>query len=317
MSRRARRRAYWAAVAATLAVGIAGSAVAGAAYVRERDPAAVVREYFDAIADGRAADALALGDIPDGERGYLTAEVLRAQLDAGRVQRVRIGEVDRRGDRAVVAVAYRLSARDGSEATVSDEVPVRRHGVGWLLERAAVVVPAMAADAASRVALAGAPLPSEPILLLPGALPLTTNAPALAFDLGASAVTFAGEAPSATPVLAPTAQAEIGFALDSALTACLRDNAAMADCPLEVPDARLVPGSLDGLATTPPSAGARVTLQTDPAGVVRVRGTFVMSATWTELDFDNIASKQSGQVTVRYGATVTLVDPMVVQWDPR
>lgn len=314
MSRRSRRGWYWAAVATAIAVAVAGTVVAATSYVHESNPRTVVAAYFDALAAGRAADALALGDIPDGDRSYLTDDVLKAQLDVGQISGLTTGDVQRQGSRAVVAVHYRLDAANLDPTDVTDTVPLHRHGAGWLLERSAVVVPPIAANAQTRVALAGTALPTQPILLLPGALPVQTNAAELGFDRSATVVTFDGAAPGVSPVITDAGQAAIGAALDAAVATCLANTSSMPNCPLYVTGARVVPGTLTGTVTTPPSARSTLRLAEDPGGAVTARGTFVVDASWRQLDFDNIARATAGSLTLSYSATVFLVDPIVVQW---
>lgn len=316
MTRRS-RRGYWAAVAAAIALGVVGTAVAATAYAHDRNPRTVVHAYFAALADGRAADALALGDVPEGNRSYLTADVLRAQLDVGRIGSLMIRDVRQRGSRVVVAVHYQLRAAGSDPVDVMDSVPLRRHGTGWLLERTAVTVSPLTAKAQSRFALAGAPVPTESILLLPGALPLQTNASGLGFDRSAAVVTFAGAAPAVSPMITDAGQTAIAAALDSAVSTCLANSLSMPDCPLYVLGARVVPGSIGGTATTPPSAAKpSIRLADDPLGSVAARGTFTVDAHWRQLDFNNIARDGSGPLTLSYSATVYLVDPMVVKWQP-
>jgi hypothetical protein len=303
-------------VAATTALGVLSLSVALTAYVRERDPRTVVEQYFAALAAGRAADALALGGIPAGDRSFLTDQVLRAQLDAGQIGGLAIRRVQRpAGGGAVVDVRYQLSVAGADPIEVQDSVPLRRHGLGWMLAASAATVPQLAPSAQLRVALAGAPLPRGPILLLPGALPLGTNADGLAFDRSAAVVTFSGDPAQVVPVITPAGDEAIGAALDAAIARCLADDASMPNCPVAVPGQRVVPGSFSGTATTLPSAaGPDLEVADDPAGSVAARGTFVVDGRWRALNFDNIAAAASGSVTMAYGATVYLVEPIVVVW---
>lgn len=314
MNRRS-RRAYWAAVAAAIVIGVIGATVAVTVYVHERNPRTVVQEYFDALAEGRAADALALGHIPEGDRRYLTDEVLRTQLDNGGITGLTIRGVEEHGSTAAVAVRYQLTLAGEDPIDIGDSIPLHRHGAGWLLERTAVAVPPIAANAETRFALAGTALPAEPILLLPGALPVQTNAAGLGFDRSAAVVTFAGAAPAVAPVLTADGAAAIGAALDAAVAACLADATSMPNCPLYVLGARVVPRTLTGEVTAPPSAGPpNLRLADDPNGSVIARGSFTIDATWRQLDFNNIARNASGPLALSYSATVYLVDPIVVQW---
>jgi hypothetical protein len=330
LSRRSRRW-YWTSVAALAVVAVAGATVAVLSILDVRRPDSVVRQYFADLRAGRAAEALALGPVPDGDRRFLTPAVLGLQATAGRIEDLRIGAVARHGDRATVTVSYRLSsagpepARGGSPSTVSDTVPVHRDGLGWALDASAVIVGPLYASARDRIALAGIAIPTAPVLMFPGSLPASTNSAELAIDRGAAVVRFDGAAPRLTPLLTSAGESAVLAAIDAALQACLEPADASstaptggrADCPLDVPDQRYVPQSMTGTVSSPPSAGATsIDVATDPAGSVAVQGGFSVDAAWQQLDFDNIAQPESGSLTLTFAASVALVEPLVVTWTP-
>lgn len=314
MSRRSRRW-YWAGVIGALALTASGAGAAVAGVTEAGRVESAVETYFDALADGRAADALALGDLPDGDRSYLTAAVLRVQNEVGRIADLRIGRVSRGGGQATVDITYRLGGT-GDSPDLHDTVALHKKGLRWRLSATAARVSMTAPDAASRIALAGTALPDAPVLVFPGALPAQTNTQLLGVDRDLAIARFTASEPvTLRAVISETGRSKVAAALDAALAACLQEANDDPSCPTAVDGVRFVPGSMSGTLTEPPSAaGALYGVTPDPSGRIVVSGTFRAQATWQELDFNNIAQDHSAEVTLRYTATVPADEPVQILW---
>jgi hypothetical protein len=329
--RRASRRWFWAGVVGALALTAAGAGAAVAGILRVGQVETAIEEYFAAVTEGRAADALALGDIPDGDRSYLTREVLALQNEIARIEDLRIGAISRTDTHATAEITYRLSS-GGAGVDVEDSVTLDKDGWRWRLSATAASVAVTAPDAASRIALAGTALPEEPVLLFPGAVPARTNAPVLDVDRTLAVARFAAQAPvTLQAVVSEGGAASVSAAVDAAVADCLgigggesgedtgdtRDDRAEYDpsCPTTVQGVRFVPGSMSGTLTVPPSAAApSLAVLPDSSGRVVVAGTFQVAAQWQELNFYNLAEDRSGDLTLRYSATVTIDEPLHVLW---
>ena len=298
-----------------MALTAAGAGVAAAGIRQAGRVESTVEAYFDAVADGRAADALSLGALPEGDRSYLTADVLLAQRDIARISQVEIGTVTRSGAAAEAVVTYRLDLQDGP-ITVQDSVRLDRSGWRWTMAAVAAPVSLTAAVAATRISLAGTALPSSPVLMFPGSVPLQTNSDLLGIDRRTAVVRFAASEPIAVAVAVPAAaQATLAAALDAAVTSCLDPGNQDPSCPTTVQGVRFIPGSMTGTATVPPSAaGVTYAVLPDAAGRISVSGTFQAQAQWQQLDFNNLADPQSGELTLRYQATIPALDPVQVLW---
>ena len=312
---RASRRWFWSGVVVALALTAAGGGAAVAGIVQAGRVESTVEDYFAAVADGRAADALALGAIPDGDRSYLTQEVLDAQRDVGRISGVDIGTVTRSGTGAAVDVSYRLAA-GGSTFDVLDTVHLDKHGWRWRMSEVAAPVSITADTAASRIALAGTALPTAPVLMFPGSLPVQTNSELLGVFREDTVVRFAAPGPVDVVVAVSTAgQAAVAAALDAAVTACLDQSVDDPSCPTTVQGVRFVPGSMTGTLAQPPSvAGVTYGILPDAAGRILVSGTFQAQAQWKQLNFNNLAEVKSDLLTLSYKATIPAADPIRVQW---
>jgi hypothetical protein len=296
-------------------VTVAGAAIAATGIVLAARPDSPVREYLADLNSGDAAAALGLGSVPTGDRRFLTAAVLADQRAAGRIEDVQIVSVQRHGGSAVVSVRYQLVGTS-TRTAVQDDVPVRKDGLRWRLAATAVLVTPSASQAASRIAVAGAVVPTQPYLMFPGALPAQTNSALLSVDRARAVIRFATDVPQYVPLVIPDAgRAAISAALDAGIAACLGDQSADA-CGMSVRGVRYVPGSLGGTMSAPPSAGPPVlTIGTEPGGVIFVTGTFGLAATWRQLDFNNIEQHESGVLTMTYSATLVADTPVAIQWE--
>lgn len=312
---RASRRWFWSGVVVALAVTAVGTGAAVAGMMQAGRVETTVEDYFSAVAQGRAAEALAFGVIPDGDRRYLTQQVLDAQRAVARISQVDIGTVTRSGSDAAVDVSYRLSA-NGSSFAVLDTVRLVKDGWRWRMAAVATSV-LVAVDAAStRVSLAGTVLPSAAILLFPGSLPLQTNSDLLGIDRQETVARFAASGPIEVAVsVSPAGQAAVAAALDAAVTSCLAPDNEDPTCPTTVPGVRFVPGSMTGTLTQAPSlAGVTYGVLPDAAGRITASGTFQAQAQWKQLNFNNLADAQVGDLTLSYQATIPVLDPIRVQW---
>ena len=311
------RRWYWSGVVAALAITAAGIGAAAAGVVRSGRVESTVERYFDAVADGRAADALALGAIPAGNRAYLTQEVLAAQREVGRIADLDVGAVTRTDAEASVEVSYTL-VTDAGDVAVSDTVQLERDGWNWRMRAVAVPVRLEAPDAALRLALAGTALPTDAVLMFPGSLPLSTNSALLAVERSTTVARFAQTEAIAVGVVVPEAgQQAAAAALDAAVVACLAPGGAQADptCPTTVPGVRFVPGSMTGTLTQPPSAAELSYIVTpDADGRIAVRGSIGVQAQWRQLNFNNLSEPHSGELTLTLNATIPAVEPLIVLW---
>jgi hypothetical protein len=308
------RRWFWAGVAASLMITAAGAAIAATGLVLAARPDAPVRDYLADVRSGDAAAALALGSVPTGDRRFLTAAVLADQSAAGRIEDLQIASIQRQGESAVVSIRYQLVG-PSTRTAVQDDIPVRKHGLRWRLAASAVLVTPSDSQAASRIAVAGASVPTQPYLMFPGALPAQTNSALLSVDRARAVIRFATDVPQYVPLVIPDeGRAAISAALDAAMVACLGDQGTDA-CGLSVRGVRYVPGSLAGTVSALPSAGPPVlTIGTEPGGVILVTGTFGLAATWRQLDFNNIEQDESGPLTLTYSAKLSADTPVAIQW---
>lgn len=298
-----------------LGVTAAGAGTAVAGIMQAGRVETTVEDYFAAVADGRAADALALGAIPDGDRSYLTQDVLDAQRDIGRISGVDVGTVTRSGSAASVVVSYRVSTGAAS-FDVRDTVHLDKHGWRWRMAAVAAPVSVTADTAADRVALAGTALPVKPVLMFPGSLPLETNSGLLSVFREQTVARFAASGPVDVVIgVSADGQTAIAAALDAAVAACLAPANADPTCPTTVQGVRFVPGSMTGSPTQPPSvAGVTYGVLPDASGRILASGNFQAQVQWKQLNFNNVAETKTDALTLSYKATVPAVDPIRVLW---
>lgn len=290
------------AVAAILFVG--GAVFAVVDYESEAGPAHVVASYFHAVADGDAEAALGYGDVPAGDRSYLTADVLRAQLANGSIHAIQTSRAA--GGR--VDVSYQLGGR-----TIDDVVGVVKRDGRWRLAASAVRTSVSLADAEQRAEFAGAAVPTDQPLLFPGALPIRFDTPSLELAPGA-VVAFSGSTTTSLPVAVSAAgQNAVEAATKAALTACVASATPAALCPVPVATGiRAVPASLHGTIVGTPTI--RATVAPEATGKLSISGSMTVDGTYQTLDYQNQPSVKTGSVTVTFTAWDYATDPTKIVW---
>ena len=269
-------------------------------------PDHVVRSYFAALARGDARAALGYGDVPQGDRSFLTSEVLRAQQTAGSMSALRVAPMSQ----GAVPVTYTIGS-----AHVTDLVPVLKRDGQWRLSASAVPTSISLADAQQRATIAGAAVPTDEPLLFPGALPIRFDAAVLTVTPGSAVVRFAG---SSTGSVAPTVSAagtrSITSAMSMLLSTCLTASPPAPDCP--VPSGtglRAVPQSLHGTLAGAPTVTISVAPQAD--GKLAITGVAHVDGSYQSLDYQNKATTTTGAVDVAFTAHSYATDPLKIVLD--
>ena len=306
-----RRGVYWVGVFAGAALFAGGVTVATLGYAKTAGPAGAVRGYFDALAGGDAPRALAYGQRPDGPTTYLTSDVLREQLRIAALHDVHIGATQQHGSTASVQVRYSL-AFPGTNVPVAAAVPVHKDGGTWRLDRVAIRVELHPGPASQRQAILGSRIPRDPILLFPGALPISVDTPYLRLDPSTDSVDF--NSLSAIDIrLDVTDAARSTFAREVAqrVRQCVTSSRSAA-CPL--PDERYVPGSIRGT----PMGGVRATdVGLDPwsaVGRLLFSGRMTINGSYRRLNFHNVQIAGHGTVYLDIHASAWAVAPLRLHW---
>lgn len=301
------------ALVAVLAL-VGGIAFAVTALTKVTSPRSTVADYFAALRRADAPGALSLGPRLSGDTRLLTSAVLREQQQLGPISGVRVGDTTENGSRATVAVSY--SVGGVAPTTRNETVVLHRKGNGWELDRSSSLVRVHLRNAAHRTTLAGSAVPSTPVHVFPGVLPLRFDTAALQLDPKAPTITLSADADlNVAVVLSAAGRRALAAQLDSAVAACLRKPA---PCLLEATATRTVPGSLRGTVSAPPSADPpQLVLSTDADGLVRASGTFKADAQWTVLDFENQPEQRHGTVSVDYRARLFVSEPGTIVWQQR
>ncbi|MDP9094085.1 MAG: hypothetical protein M3N95_14435 [Actinomycetota bacterium] len=310
---RRHRGLFWSAVALCLAALVAGSVVAYTAYVATSGPDGAVREYFAALQHGNAAAALGFGDVPAGDHALLTRDVLREQQKIAPIQAVRVAVASRASDRATVSVHYQLGFANGQQE-ITDTATVLRRGRSWRLAASAVAVQLHLLQASDRASIIGGPVPADPVLMFPGAIPIRFDSAYLQLSRATSSVPLTGPALTDVAVdITPQGRQAALTALAAALRPCLV-GAPSADPRCPMPSQRAVPDSLHGTLVGGLGAGTSVTVGADASGVLDISATPRVRGSYQLLDFNNIAVTQSGTVSVPVRASAYAVAPLRVQW---
>jgi hypothetical protein len=295
---RARHRgvAWLAAVIALFAL-VGGGYLAVASYLSSAEPGDVAMAYFNSLARGDAARALSYGPVPAGDRRYLSAEVLKAQLAAGAIsapQVISIAKTPGHPDSSTVNLSYRLTTPDGASRTVTDVVPMIRKDRHWWLAASAVTTRVGLQQATQRATFAGTALPDQAVLLFPGALPITFDTPNLELSGIESTVQFNVSDNSrvgveASPAGITAARSSVG----TALAACLGASSTDVFCPAPgngSSTVRAVPGSLRGTLAPKATDGLTVTVPNDAHGLFVVAGTVTVNGKYLALSYTNVAT---------------------------
>lgn len=310
---RRHRGAFWAAVLlALLALG-GGTAVAYQAYQSTSGPDGAARGYLAALADSDAAAALAFGNLPAGPHTLLTDAVLREQQRLAPIHRVQVVSVDEAGDRAEVAVRYRLEFAAGAQV-VNDTIAVHKAGRAWRLDRTAVATDLHLDQAAHRATVIGAAVPDGTVLAFPGAVPISFDTPYLQLAAQTASVSFARpNAGQARVEVTDAGRKAVAAALEKALRACLAaGRSADPRCPL--PSSRFVPGSLDGRITGSVPESMNLGVDESGSGAIDITGSVPFTGSYRELTFDNVAVRKQGTVQLPLTSAAFPVSPVVIRW---
>ncbi len=307
---RSGRSLLLAAVGCLLAALVCGLLTA-AQYRTDRSPQTVVRHYFAALAAGDAAAALGYGQAPP-RGGYLTDSVLHQQLALARITDLSVQRTELTGTRGTVSVSYRLRFAAGGDQRLTDSVPVVRHGSSWRLDRVAVMTElTVTTPGADRVTLAGGRLPTKPVLVFPGALPLATDYPAVRVaDQPVVGLSSDQQSTELTVVLTGAARASLQRSLGTALARCLAGTAKQPGCP-QAGDSRPVPGSLRGTALP---LRQPLDMYLGVGGAVHLSGTVPVHGSWQDWDFNNQPVRHTGDTDVTVDAIASVADLNTVYW---
>ncbi|HEU5267126.1 MAG TPA: hypothetical protein VFU35_10525 [Jatrophihabitans sp.] len=304
-----RRATWWCGVLVAVALVALGGVAAYRGYARSGGPDAAVRGYFAALARADAPGALAYAATPTGPHTLLTSTVLREQQRQAPITSFRITRSARVGAGTRVVVHYVL-AFAGRPRDVVDTVTVRERDGDWRVDPAAITTRLRIGQAADRATLLGAPVPTEPVLLFPGALPIRFDTPNLQVTAEHDHVTFASAATTdVTVALSATGRAAVQSGVRSALGACLAGRGPVT-CPL--PGDRYVPGSLRG--AVPSNAKLSISLGTEGSGVVDVAGNVALTAAYRRLTFENRAVAGHGRIQLPLRAQLYVTRPNTVVW---
>jgi hypothetical protein len=289
----------------------AGITLAVEGYAATGGPDGAVRGYFAAISASDAAGALAYGDLPAGSRSLLTDDVLREQQTNAHLRDLRIGTTGQQGDRAEVDVTYTL-AFPWTNIAVAAAVHLHERGDTWRLDEAAIPVTLNSFAARERMSILGTELPTERLLLFPGALPISLDTPYLRLNAYFDNVTFG--APDTLNVrLDLTDQARTAFerATLAAVRRCVT-GAADPACPL--PDERYVPGSIHGRI----DGGLRATDASlddlDVAGLLRLKAHVLVVGSYRRLTFHNVQVSGHGRLDLDVEVAAYAVPPLRLRW---
>jgi hypothetical protein len=301
-----RRLGYWLAVLVALALLVAGGVVALTGYFSQPGPDAVVRSYFAALAGGDAKTALGYGDLPEGDRSYLTAEVLRTQWAVATIRSLRTAP--EAGGR--VNITYSLGGQH-----FADSVPVIKKDGRWRLVAVAVRTSVSLSAAGERATFAGTAIPTGQPLLFPGALPIRFDSPNLSLPVTEGVVRFtAGPSSALTVNVSRSGQKIISAEMIKAIRTCVTSPTPAALCP--VPSGtgvRAVPASLRGTVVGTPAVAASVAPQAD--GKLLITGTAKVDGSYQSLDYQNQASAAKGQFDVTFKAHCYASSPGDFVWD--
>jgi hypothetical protein len=312
MVRAGRRRSlYWLVVLLAVALTAGGAVIAYLGYAATAGPDGAVRGYFAALARSDAPAALAFGDTPDGPRTLLTTTVLREQQRIAALRDLSIVATHQHRATATVDVEYTL-AFSRQDVPVKVRVPVHQISGEWRLDATAVRTELDTSGGSQRQSLLGAPVPTGPILLFPGALPIRVDTPYLQLDPFQDRVSF--DTLTVTGVyleVTDAARTAMRAAVQAKLLACLTRPRQYA-CPL--PGERYVPGSIHGRI----KGGMRTTrVQFDlsnPAGRIDFDATVTITGSYRRLNFHNREVAGHGDFSLDVSATAFAVAPLTTTW---
>lgn len=307
-----RRLLFWGTLVLALGALGTGVAVAYEGYRGTTTPTGVVRAFFTALERDDARAALGYSVLPDGDRRLLTDDTLSRQQADAPISDVRVGPARTQAGRGTVAVSYRLDAPAGVRR-IQDVVPVTRTGAGWRVARPAASVSGGENDGGQYARLAGYAVGQRPVLVFPGALPVSYVTPYLALDPDSSVARLKDQAGlTLNTVPSPAGRSALTSGLISLTGRCL--TAATPDPLCPVLSEVMVPGSLRG--GTVGSDVDNLQLSFDANGAVHVSGSVHLTNTsYRELNPDNQPVLHRGDIDVVVYAAGYPLAPLHLQWE--
>ena len=310
--RRQRRGAFWAAVVVAVLAVAGGGAVAASGSMANSDPSSVVRAYFTALVHADAPAALALGPVPSGSRTLLSSAALRAQQQTAPIRDVTVVPATTRGPSASVRVRYHLAFASGDVA-VASTIALRRHGGVWQLDRSALVTTPALSSSSQRATLLGGTVPTQPVPMFPGAVPIEFDSPYLQVLPATDSLAFGATDAQLEVAITAAGRRAMTAAVLGALRACLTGFAAAASATCPEPDERVIPGSVRGRISGP-LQHANLVLSPDAVGQFGLSATVPTQVTYQRLDFRNSLRAHTGHELIALHAVGYAVAPIQLRW---
>lgn len=308
----------WALIA-VVAVVLAGGGVAAGLLLTggssSPGPDAVVRDYLAALARGDAAAALQTGPAPSSTT-FLTDDILKQQQAAAKITDIKIGQVQREGDQARVAVSYKFGAK-----TEDVRAPVRKVKGKWQIAATTVKLDMSESRDVPGLTLYGKPISADTIEVFPGPLKFGSTDPNLKVtdDDADDFETTPGEhlGPFLEAELTDKAKKDAIAAVQSSLQRCVKaHDLRPAKCPQETWDFQFVNGSARWKIVNDLNSGLRVDTSSTHPGVADVVGTIQWQVTYKYKDFDDkVKSKTSADVSFLDASVDLSKSPPAVKLD--
>lgn len=297
-----------AAVVAIAAGGLTGRVIA--ARGAGTGPSDTVLRFFQAVRDNDAKTILSELATAPADTTLITHDVLaKGHLGAGAITDISVPATNS----TVVPVTYRL----GGE-TITDRISVQPVGNGYKVSTA-LNSGGIALKGRIRtelpLSIAGVPVRSDTVVLLPGSYPLTTMTAHVRYGTGSLVVKRLTDTPTANDLkleLSESGQAAAATAVAASLTSCAGQRSfAPAGCPFRLSVTTADPSTVAWTLLSSPAADLDVTLSATDVTRSTVEVPLRMRISYA--DGTGMVSRELASVQA-VGTIDVLSSPMTVTW---
>ncbi len=302
----------WMIFAIAAVVAVAAGGVTGRVVSRETSgtaPSDTVLRFFEAIRDNDARTVLSELATPPAETTFITNDALAKAHQAGAITDVSVPATSS----TVVPVSYKV----GGE-TVTDRISVQPVGNGY---KVSTSLNSGGIPLKGRIrtdlplSIAGIPVRTDTVVLLPGTYPLTTVTDHLRYGTGSLVVKRLTDAPSGNelkPGLSGSGWAAAAAAVTSSLMTCTGQKSfAPPGCPFKLEAGTADPSTVSWSVLSRPADDLRVTVSATEVTKSTVEVPLTMRVSY----LDGTTTVPQDLTSIQAVGTINLLaDPMTVTW---
>lgn len=271
-------------------------------------PSDTVLKFFQAVRDNNAHAALAQLATRPSDTTFITDDILRAAHERGAISDITVPSTNS----TVVPVTYTLAGE-----TITDRISVTPVGNGYKVSTS-LNSGGISIKGKTRTGLpltiAGTPVTTDSIVLLPGSYPMTTTTDKVLYGTGSLVVKRLGDATTANDLkiqLSPSGLTAAQAAVTTSLQACTSQKSfAPTGCPFKLTGTAADPTTVVWTTLSTPASDMLVTLSATDLSKSTVEVPLRLKIAY----LDGTTPHEQELTHTAVGAIDLLKDPVTVTW---